>query len=173
MYVEWQAWSTPYETGALGGADYPDLLGADGRPPGWSVKADLRYTSREGLATVACLTRRDEGGWILVEQHVEGSRRSWVGMYATSLDEMHVSLCNLVDSGSIGKYDLFEKMVVGFIAAFYDAGDPVEAAEQILVGLGARPRLMPAALPTLDAISSIPSKPNIHVGEGVARHREQ
>jgi hypothetical protein len=148
MNEEWTQWHARHKrVDALGRVDYPDLLGPHGRPSGWRAQAMMRYTSREGYPAVVCLTRRVGGGWMLVEQEEGYTRISRVVLFGTSLDGVHTSLCSLTDSGSINKYSLFETMVSGFIATYYDPTDPEEAAEQMLVGLGGRPHRLPAALP--------------------------
>jgi hypothetical protein len=147
---EFQRWYKELrQTSATSSVDTPDILGPGGLPDGWQVRAHARLTSGWGDPAVVCLVSRTGGGWLLAEQESGYARSTTVRLHAETLALLYEAVCLLVDDPvrSLRQWTPTEKMMGEFVSTFYDRCDVEEAAEQVLVGLGGRPHLLPAALP--------------------------
>jgi hypothetical protein len=109
-----------------------------GLPAGWQVRAQTRGP-QENLwgGPRALLVSRKWGGWAIMhryDNHQDGS------VSRASLHSHDATIMGLYDQNPSSE------LIRDFIAKHYNHDDPAEAAEVTLVGLGARPQLMPAAL---------------------------
>jgi hypothetical protein len=84
----------------------------------------------------------------LIRDTGSGRGVSILNHFEDILADLYARVCRVTDIGHIQRISNgpYEEMMREFIAASCDTSVPVEQAEHVLVGLGARPRLMPGSL---------------------------
>lgn len=105
------------------------------------------------------LIARDGGGWGAVRRLPEPAAlsrsgpdrsRTIINHQAATLAQLYASICTSIDrSTQVGTDKVhtgYEQIIRETIAAAYDDTDPTECAEQTLVALGTRPRIVAARL---------------------------
>lgn len=89
---------------------------------------------------------RHGGGWILLRR--VGSGDTVLNEYEETFAALYNTVCRFARGPiqAVPVWQPAETLMRNFLVSYYDPDDETEAAEQVLVALGARPRALPAAL---------------------------
>lgn len=128
-------------------------------PPEWEVLAHVPGPDRPPLdprngtapPMYARLARPPFGGWVIVIG-LDGRENKHVALACETFKDLYTTVTALLAQDEMFSHHYWvasERLLDRFVTTRYDRTDPGEAAEQVLVGLGAKPRFLPAALTAL------------------------
>lgn len=142
--AEFKDWVLALPTTA-GRSVYPMVESPGGLPPGWRVRASAHEQGRAGPQS-AHVADRHGGGWILLRR--VGSGDTVLNEYEETFAALYNTVCRFARGPiqAVPVWQPAETLMRNFLVSYYDPDDETEAAEQVLVALGARPRALPAAL---------------------------
>lgn len=144
VYAEFLAWIQTLPTEGVRPV-YPEVEAPGGLPPRWRLRASSHEAGRAGVQSVHVVDR-EAGGWILLRRVASGD--TVLNEYEATFHSLYVRVRQFAQ-GPIQATRVWqpaERLMRQFLASCYDPADATEAAEQMLVVLGAAPRFLPAVL---------------------------
>jgi hypothetical protein len=153
---EWDDWKAtlPGYKGSDTQKDFPHPTAVNGLPEGWTIRATRHargHRDEQHMFLVSCA----DGGWAAVrhvppmDHRLAGTHRTILNHFGATFADLYARVCANADEHEIASSAnrSYIEMMHEYIQPMYDPDDAAEAAERVLVGLGARPKLMPARLP--------------------------
>lgn len=154
-FYAWQEQGQFLQSVDLGsGGSFPHPWDEGGIPDGWRAHVwhtDPRTTKSNATNTFV-LVSTPAGGWGIMEHTARADAdtgTTFIPHAEADLGDLYASMCGYADSYSLGNRlwgVQVEQMMREYIAPHYDLDDPTEAAEAVIVALGGRSYVMPAAL---------------------------